>query len=298
MHSPPFLSSCELVTKTCASLCFIYSYICVHCAVLQGQAPDLYSISGSAHFINKTDVGIVVHRPQLAEQQQNQQPGHGSHGTEPLPSGPPNVTIKIDKCRNKQAGRQGSAVLNYDRPTGRYFDADAARQGYTAFDQPADRIRRRNQMLGWNPAWQLEDSAPIEMSAFLGAGGGAYGDGSGGGSGDAYDDGTYALLEEGVEGAAQGGGGSGSGGGKQRRPPPKKDNHASRVADALSFAQEVVAPEVYKGDANGNEPGQNNYDDARTGGFGPGAVGGGGAPNEISKWQKDAQSDSTFKKYL
>lgn len=27
-----------------------------------GAPPDLYSISGSAHFMNKTDVGIVVHR--------------------------------------------------------------------------------------------------------------------------------------------------------------------------------------------------------------------------------------------
>ncbi len=28
----------------------------------QGKAPTLYDISGSAHFINKADCGIVVHR--------------------------------------------------------------------------------------------------------------------------------------------------------------------------------------------------------------------------------------------
>ena len=28
----------------------------------KGQAPNLYDISGSAHFINKADNGIVVHR--------------------------------------------------------------------------------------------------------------------------------------------------------------------------------------------------------------------------------------------
>lgn len=28
----------------------------------KGEAPNLYDISGSAHFINKADCGIVVHR--------------------------------------------------------------------------------------------------------------------------------------------------------------------------------------------------------------------------------------------
>ena len=28
----------------------------------QGKAPSLYDISGSAHFINKADCGVVVHR--------------------------------------------------------------------------------------------------------------------------------------------------------------------------------------------------------------------------------------------
>jgi len=36
-----------------------------------GAAPNLYDISGSAHFVNKADVGLVVHRvrDELAQQQ-------------------------------------------------------------------------------------------------------------------------------------------------------------------------------------------------------------------------------------
>ncbi len=34
----------------------------------RGEPPNLYDISGSAHFINKADNGIVIHRNRDAEQ--------------------------------------------------------------------------------------------------------------------------------------------------------------------------------------------------------------------------------------
>ncbi|GAQ90211.1 hypothetical protein KFL_006140010 [Klebsormidium nitens] len=71
----------------------------------RGEAPGLYDISGSAHFVNKTDNGIVVHR--------NRDPEAG-----PLDE----VKILVRKVRNKAAGTIGEASLRYDRVTGRYED--------------------------------------------------------------------------------------------------------------------------------------------------------------------------------
>lgn len=51
----------------------------------RGQAPNLYDISGSAHFVNKTDNGVVVHRvrdPDGDERKNRQASGMGGveHG--------------------------------------------------------------------------------------------------------------------------------------------------------------------------------------------------------------------------
>lgn len=70
-----------------------------------GGAPSLYDISGSAHFINKCDNGIVVHR--------NRDPEAG-----PLDE----VQILVRKVRNKMAGNIGDAYLSYNRATGEYAD--------------------------------------------------------------------------------------------------------------------------------------------------------------------------------
>ncbi|XP_002961986.2 twinkle homolog protein, chloroplastic/mitochondrial isoform X2 [Selaginella moellendorffii] len=72
----------------------------------QGQPPNMYDISGSAHFINKCDNGIVVHRNRDAEKG-------------PLDQ----VQILVKKVRNKIAGQIGEAVLKYDRVTGLFSDA-------------------------------------------------------------------------------------------------------------------------------------------------------------------------------
>lgn len=67
----------------------------------------MYDISGSAHFVNKTDNAIIVHRIRD-------------------PDGDPmknrQVQIKVAKVRNKAAGTIGDAVLLYDVLTGRYED--------------------------------------------------------------------------------------------------------------------------------------------------------------------------------
>lgn len=55
------------------------------------QCPSLYDISGSAHFVNKCDAGLVVHRNWDTE----------SGGD------PRNVGIMVMKMRNKTAGKIG-----------------------------------------------------------------------------------------------------------------------------------------------------------------------------------------------
>lgn len=63
------------------------------------QAPGLYDISGSAHWVNKADNGIVVHRS-----------GDKKGGTE----------IYIRKVRSKWVGKQGKCNLIYNIDCGRY----------------------------------------------------------------------------------------------------------------------------------------------------------------------------------
>ncbi|XP_050223566.1 twinkle homolog protein, chloroplastic/mitochondrial [Mercurialis annua] len=72
-----------------------------------GDPPNLYDISGSAHFINKCDNGIVVHR--------NRDPEAG-----PMDQ----VQICVRKVRNKAIGTIGDAHLSYNRATGEYNDLD------------------------------------------------------------------------------------------------------------------------------------------------------------------------------
>jgi twinkle protein len=72
----------------------------------RGDSPGLYDISGSAHFVNKCDNGLVVHRNRT-------EPGRSAE-----------VTIKLEKVRNKVAGCIGEAVLLYNRVNGRYESSD------------------------------------------------------------------------------------------------------------------------------------------------------------------------------
>ena len=70
----------------------------------RGGAPGLYDISGSAHFVNKCDNGIVVHRVRDDPERMAE------------------VRIIMQKVRNKVSGRIGEAVLKYDRASGRDLD--------------------------------------------------------------------------------------------------------------------------------------------------------------------------------
>ncbi|XP_038894379.1 twinkle homolog protein, chloroplastic/mitochondrial [Benincasa hispida] len=72
-----------------------------------GGAPNMYDISGSAHFINKCDNGIVIHR--------NRDPDFG-----PIDL----LQVSVRKVRNKVAGTIGEAYLAYNRITGEFVDTD------------------------------------------------------------------------------------------------------------------------------------------------------------------------------
>jgi twinkle protein len=67
--------------------------------------PSLYDISGSANWVNKADLGVVVHRDPTRE--------------------PPDAEIHVRKVRFKAVGKVGSVTLAYDRATGRYYEKAA-----------------------------------------------------------------------------------------------------------------------------------------------------------------------------
>lgn len=77
----------------------------------KGEAPGLYDVSGSANFVNKPDVGIVINRK----------------WEDDGPSSEAEIWIK--KMRRKRAGRVGMTTLQYDPVTGRYSETDAANVG-------------------------------------------------------------------------------------------------------------------------------------------------------------------------
>lgn len=64
------------------------------------EAPTLYDISGSAHFYNKTDFGIVVHRNRLEN----------------------TVEVIVQKVKFRHLGEVGTAVFKYNLNNGRYTD--------------------------------------------------------------------------------------------------------------------------------------------------------------------------------
>jgi twinkle protein len=64
--------------------------------------PTLYDISGSANWVNKADLGVVVHRDPN--------------------SAPPRTEIHVRKVRFKSVGKIGAVALRWDRGTGRYSE--------------------------------------------------------------------------------------------------------------------------------------------------------------------------------
>lgn len=64
------------------------------------EAPTLYDISGSAHFYNKTDFGIVVHRNRVEN----------------------TVEVIVQKVKFRHLGEVGTAMFKYNLNNGRYTD--------------------------------------------------------------------------------------------------------------------------------------------------------------------------------
>uniref|UniRef100_A0A7S2HN69 SF4 helicase domain-containing protein n=1 Tax=Zooxanthella nutricula TaxID=1333877 RepID=A0A7S2HN69_9DINO len=79
-------------------------------------APSLYDIAGSAHWYNKTDMGIVVHRPLVEVDGQTCE----SH----------ELVVDVQKVRNKEAGRLGKGAVR--------FGFDSEKRGYRAIDREAE----------------------------------------------------------------------------------------------------------------------------------------------------------------
>ncbi|MCF8051574.1 MAG: toprim domain-containing protein [Desulfobacterales bacterium] len=63
------------------------------------RAPTMYEISGGAHWRNKADIGVCLHRPDYSD-----------HRTE----------VIVQKVRFREAGRIGKAELQFVQETGRY----------------------------------------------------------------------------------------------------------------------------------------------------------------------------------
>ncbi|GAB4817546.1 hypothetical protein N2152v2_004592 [Parachlorella kessleri] len=160
--------------KRFAQTCGVHVWFVAHPRQLRewkGQPPNLYDISGSAHFVNKADNGIVVHR--------NRDPDA------------PNtfeVQILVRKVRNKAAGTLGECVLEYDRVTGRYIDPEM--EQYSArtsrrvnLPQQAQRHQQQPRGQDWGPGNSGSGSgygSNGRAVAEVGTGSGGYGGEQGG----------------------------------------------------------------------------------------------------------------------
>jgi len=102
------------VTKLCRTV-NAHVWLVVHPAkMLRNRdgtrpVPTPYDISGSAHWYNKADNIITVHRDQV--------------------QGSREVEIHVQKVRFKHCGHPGLATLRYDKATGRYADINDDYQG-------------------------------------------------------------------------------------------------------------------------------------------------------------------------
>jgi twinkle protein len=113
-HRPSGLSETEYVSDTLSRVIErVRAYRChlwlvAHPAKLQREkdgslpVPRPSDVSGSAHWWNKADNCVTIHRNQI--------------------DGAQDVDIHVQKIRFKHIGRIGVISLKYDRVTGRYFE--------------------------------------------------------------------------------------------------------------------------------------------------------------------------------
>jgi twinkle protein len=111
MNETEFVSVCLSKLRTFAREKNIHIWLIAHPAKLyrdkEGNlpVPDLYSISGSAHFFNKSDNGLVVWR------------------NEQDPKSP--TRVYIQKIRFQENGQLGMVEFNFDKATGIYSSIGA-----------------------------------------------------------------------------------------------------------------------------------------------------------------------------
>jgi twinkle protein len=72
------------------------------------KPPTMYEISGGAHWRNKADVGLCIHRPDMNVDE---------------------AVVYVQKVRFREVGKLGAVCFKYSRTTGRYFDKDAPEDG-------------------------------------------------------------------------------------------------------------------------------------------------------------------------
>lgn len=120
-HRPQGMSETEYVSESLgkirrfARLNNVHVWIVAHPTKLRRDdggnypVPRLYDISGSAHWFNKADNGVVVHRHNLER---------------------PIVNIYVQKIRFKEIGKIGYTTLRYISDNGRYADAPGSEVGY------------------------------------------------------------------------------------------------------------------------------------------------------------------------
>jgi twinkle protein len=109
---PQWMTETEFVSHTLKRIkqfardCGVHVWLVAHPAKMYRQrdgsypTAGLYDISGSAHFSNKADCGLVIAR----------------EGNDP------NVSVLVKKIRFREVGKQGEATLRFDRATSTYRD--------------------------------------------------------------------------------------------------------------------------------------------------------------------------------
>lgn len=109
------------------------------------EAPTLYDISGSAHFYNKTDFGIVVHRNRVEN----------------------TVEVIVQKVKFRHLGEVGTALFKYNINNGRYTD-------YTPNTEPVwdnsnhliEDIKQKQQDAYEASRFDWDDLQPVEDCPF------------------------------------------------------------------------------------------------------------------------------------
>lgn len=103
------------------------------------RVPSLYDISGSAHFYNKTDYGIIVHRQFTNENTMLNK-----------------IDVYWSKIKFKHLGEQGQTKMEYDYETGRFAPS-------TNFDKSNWLIGNvKQQIIDYTQSeWQQRDSVPF-----------------------------------------------------------------------------------------------------------------------------------------